>query len=193
MRGRNLVAAATFGVLIGTAAEAQQNFDCRRQNRANGAFTLICDRATGGGGGGGGGQPADFAVQNVRKYDARIDEADWIYFDIKANRNLPRFTLTVRLHWPDGTFTNCREYVPALERNQREEGLIIPDVCASDRRWTAVQFIKPAGRTCSGCRRYNANSLPYGQSLRPGASDTAIELEDVIQEIEYGHALRGQW
>ena len=168
--------------------EAQQNFDCRRQNRANGAFTLICDRSTDGER-----QQADFAIQNVRKYDASIDESDWIYFDIKANRSLPRFTLTVRLHWPDGSFTNCREYVPAMEPNQREEGLVIPDVCASDSRWTAVQFIKPAGRTCAGCRRYNANSLPYGQSLLPGASDTAIELEDVIQEIESRHALRGLW
>ena len=192
MRARIIVTAATLCVLGGVVAEAQQNFSCVRRNRANNGFSLVCTAGEDTGGGGGGSQ-ADFAIQNVRKYDASIDNADWIYFDIKANRNLPRFTLTVRLHWPDGTFTNCQEYVPALEPNQREEGLIIPDVCARDRRWTAVQFIKPAGRTCAGCRRYNANSLPYGQSLLPGASDTAIELQDVIQEIESRHALRGVW
>ena len=184
------VLTVVFGSLVSlvplaSGVEAQNRFTCNRTERGNGGFTLVCNPAGGGSG------RADFAIQNVRQYDARIDVANWIYFDLKANRDFGAFRMTVRIHYPNGTFSNCTEYVRAMEAGEVDDGLVIPDHCGRDNRWSAVQFIKPPGRTCSGCRRYNASDLPFGRGLLPGSTGDALELQTVLEEFEYAHQTMG--
>ena len=142
------------------------------------AFTLDCDVADATS------TPttrADFTVRNVRRYKSSIDVSHWLYFDIVAGINYDRFTLGVRLHYTDGTFRDCTERVPAMIANQVEEGLVIPSVCGPDVEWSAVEFISPA-LTCSGCRVYPFADLPVGRAVPAGATDSALELDRVLED-----------
>ena len=125
---------------------------------------------------------ADFTVQNVRRYDSSINDADWIYFDVVANIRYSRFTLQVRLHYSDGTFRICNEYVPAMEPGQVEEGLVIPSICGPDVQWSSIQFVPPANLTCAGCGVYTARGLLYGRAISPLAPDSALEADLVIED-----------
>ena len=55
---------------------------------------------------------ADFTIRNVRRYQSSLHLAEWVYFDVVSHVRYSRFTLQVRLHYSDGTFRICNEYVP---------------------------------------------------------------------------------
>lgn len=125
----------------------------------------------------------DFSLQNVRRYQSSIDVSDWIYFDIVGGpRSLGRFTLQVRLHYSDGTFRLCNEPVAGLVPGQRVEGLVIPSVCGPDVQWQRVEFVPPAGLTCSGCGFYSRTAVEDGRAIPPGAPDSALEADRVIED-----------
>ena len=71
-------------------------------------------------------------VSNVRQYDAIIDEAHWLYFDVTAHRAIPRLEIGIRFEHLAGTFTSCTERVYDLEAGEIEEVLTIPDHCGAD-------------------------------------------------------------
>ncbi len=126
---------------------------------------------------------ADFTIQDVRRYDAIVSSSDWLYFDIVARTRYSRFTLRVRLYSPDGTFRLCSEAVRAMEPGQIREMLLMPNLCAQDVPWTAVEFVQPANLTCAGCGVvYPAHELPYGSAISPLATDSALEADHLIED-----------
>ena len=162
-----------------TPTPTQDTFTCTRTSAVTGeGFTLDCDVADAGTTDT---DAADFTIRNVRRYKSSINVSHWLYFDIVAGINYDRFTLTVRLHYADGTFRDCTEYVPAMTANQADEGLVIPSVCGPDVEWSAVEFISPA-LTCSGCGVYQFADVPVGRAVPAGATDSALELDRVLED-----------
>ena len=125
---------------------------------------------------------ADVTIRNVTRYDSGIDFADWLEFEIVSHRNLPHFTLEVRLHYHDGTFLRCNEYVDASVAGDVQDGLVIPDICGSDVQWTDASILAPPGLSCSGCGRWTWRGIEKTKSISPEAPNDALELERVMEE-----------
>ena len=181
-----LVVVSTLGVASVAVGQTQTQaaFTCTRTAHFVGdGFTLNCDVADNGTTGDGGTTDGgDFTIRNVRRYKSSIDEAHWLYFDVVAGIDYDRFTLTVNLHYSDGTFRSCTDRVPAMTSGQVDEGLVIPDICGPDVEWSAAEFIPPSHLTCSGCGVYQFDDLPIGRAIPPGASDSGLELERVLED-----------
>ena len=125
---------------------------------------------------------ADISIRDVEWYDATIDVAHWLYFDVVSHRNLQRFTLEVRFYYADGTFMRCREPVAQSLAGEVQEALVIPSVCGSDATWERVSILAPPGIRCSGCGTYTPTSSSYTDAISPAAPGDAVELERVMEE-----------
>lgn len=183
--------AATAALVVATLSAAElvsapsDSFTCSRTTRGNGGFNLVCDPGTT--------TPddqRDFRIQNVRKYDATIDDADWVYYSVRANRDLESFQMDTRWHYSDGSFSDCTERIPELDAAEVSEETMIPDICARDEEWSAVEFLEPRGKTCGGCTRYEIGDLPEDSSLTVGSTSDPLELDRQVEELEAGYRRR---
>ena len=135
--------------------------------------------------------PADFEIRRVRRYKSALHVSHWLYFDIVGGKALPRFTINVRLHYADRTFLSCDETVyGGLEKGQVKEGLVIPSVCGPDVEWVAAEFRPTAGMTCQGCGKYEFGNIPVGRAVPPGSTDSALELELVLEDYQLADVRR---
>ena len=134
--------------------------------------------------------PADFEIRRVRRYKSALDVSDWLYFDIVGGKALTRFTINVRLHYADRTFLSCNETVGGLEKGRVKEGLVIPSVCGQDVEWVAAEFRPTAGMTCQGCGKYEFGNIPGGRAVPPGSTDSALELEQVLEDYQLADVRR---
>lgn len=125
---------------------------------------------------------ADITIRNVTRYDSSIDNADWLEFEIVANRFVPSFTLEVRFHYSDNTFLRCSERVNAAVAGEVQEGLVIPDICGSDAQWLDASILAPSSISCDGCGRWTWRGIGDTSSISPGAPGDALELERVMEE-----------
>lgn len=125
----------------------------------------------------------DFRVQNVRQYDASIDSAHWLYFDVVANIAISRLELGIRFNHQGGTFVSCTETLYDLEAGELNEALVIPDHCGADTPWVSVGITPPAEYSCEGCGTYQASSSAFTTAVFPHAAGDPQEAQRVIAEF----------
>ena len=182
MKTLNVVVLVLVAVLASVAPVSAQSYDCTRTDTTSG-FTLLCSTTTTQDDG-----ANDIRISNVVKRNVTIDTSHWVHYTVTGLRQttIPRFRLTVRLYWLDGTHTNCSDRIGPLEQNQSERELVIPSNCGTDAEWGAVEFVSPSTLTCDGCNvRYRAGDVPFGSSLQPEAAGDPAELDRMIDEIRF--------
>ena len=165
----------------GSSVAAQQRFECERRVQGS-KFTLTCERA-------GTTPPAggnwDIGIQNLRRYTALNQPAQWLEFNIRGYKNLTgRIEITARFHMQGGTFVDGSERITGLQRGQIKDALIIPSIYGATSRWTAVTLSAGPLR-CKDCGRHRANSIPVSRALTPGATDDPVELNRIWDEFQF--------
>ena len=164
------------------AAEFQQRTGQPRDRRDRGTkFTLICKPAGTTPPGGGN---WDIGIQDLRRYTALNEPAQWLAFNIRGYKNITgRIEVTVRFHMPGGTFIEGSERITGLRRGQIKDALIIPSIYGATRRWTAVT-LSASGLRCKDCGRHRASIIPESRGLTPGATDDPMELNRIWDEFQ---------
>ena len=126
---------------------------------------------------------ADFDIVEARRYKSRLDVAHWFYYAVQANVPIDHMRIPVRIHHAE-FFTDCSDSYFDLEAGEREDGLVIPDICGSDTPWSAIELMAPAGRTCTGCRLYTFEELPLSTNASPTAPNGLLEEQRVLDDFE---------
>ena len=180
---RHVLSAVVMTAVLasGSSVAAQQRFECARRVQGTN-FTLTCERA--------GPTPPpdsgnwDIGIQDLRRYTALNEPAQWLEFNIRGYKNITgRIEITARFHLVGGTFVEVSERITGLQRGQIKDALIIPSIYGATRRWTAVTL--SAGRLrCKDCGRHRANSIPESRGLTPGATDDPVELNRIWDEFQ---------
>ena len=98
-------------------------------------------------------------VLNVRRYEAS-NEADWLYFDVKAHYSLSDIVIKGRFNTPDGVIVK-ESFLWSMEPGQLEpDKRMIP----RGKQWDRVEF-QAIGRrdekiACEGCTVFVRTLLP---------------------------------
>ena len=167
---------------MATGTASAQKFECQRSNQGRN-FTLNCTRV-------GSTPPAptggfDIGIQDIRRYTALSQPAQWLKFNIRGYKNLTgRITINTRFHLVGGTFVDGSERITGIQRGQLKDALVIPSIYGANKRWTAVTFSVSGNLRCKDCRRHSAASITVSRNLTPGATDDPVELSHIVDEFQ---------
>ena len=180
MRRYLVTAAVLVSVLaVGASAAAQQRFECERRVQGTN-FTLTCKRAgtttTGGN--------FDIGIQDLRRYTALNEPAQWLAFNVRGYKNITgRIEIKARFHFQGGTFVDGSERINGLQRGQIKDALIIPSIYGANRQWRAVTL--STSRRCKDCGRHSRGSITESRNLTPGSTNDPVELNRIWDEFQW--------
>ena len=125
----------------------------------------------------------DIGIQDLRRYTALNEPAQWLEFNVRGYKNLTgRIEIRARFHLRGGTFVDGSERFTGLERGQLKRALIIPSIYGVNVPWIAVTLSVERLR-CTGCRRHTLASITESRTLTPGATDDHVELNYILDEF----------